>query len=109
MKYFEFLARNYPEVMAGKCPSELADIVFKKAMDKKPLFEVLERTRDSHAAGFLSIFATSDERMRQNILGMGVSERKGFLGVSTLHLRNARTAVSQIYEQNGASCTNIVV
>ena len=35
------------------------------------------------------------------MLGMDVSERKGFVGVSTVHLRNARTAVSQIYERNG--------
>ena len=74
------------------------------ATDKMPLLQVLQRTRDVHAAGFLSIFATENSQMREGLLGMAVSERGGFLGVSTLHLRNARTAVSQIYEQNGALC-----
>lgn len=103
VKFFEFLDANYPAVMDGASPDELGDIVFKKVVDKQPLLCVLERSRDFHVAGFLSMFATSDEQKRQEFLGMSVSERNGFLGVSTVHLRNARTAVSQIYEQNGAS------
>lgn len=104
VKFFEFLASNYPEVMGDATPEALGAVVFKKVADKTPLLQVLERTRDVHAAGFLSIFATDNSQMREGLLGMVVSERGGFLGVSTLHLRNARTAVSQIYEQNGALC-----
>ena len=47
------------------------------------------------------MFATSDQSARAAFLGMTVSERKGFIGVSALHLKNARTALSQIYERNG--------
>ena len=42
------------------------------------------------------------QEKRSDLLGMDVNERKGFVGVSVLHLRNARTALSQLYERNGA-------
>ena len=60
-KYFEFLSRNFPKVMDGADIDRLTAMVFDKGMEKTELYEVLERTRDIHTAGFLSLFASVDQ------------------------------------------------
>ena len=44
LKYFEFLDRNFPDVMHGYSAAQLTDMVFSKTIDKKPLYKVHERS-----------------------------------------------------------------
>ena len=45
VKFFEFLASNYPEVMGDATPEALGAVVFKKVSDKTLLSQMASRPR----------------------------------------------------------------